>query len=50
MSDNPKITIAQLSDYINISTTAIEKNIKYLQENGYIERQGTFGGKWIIKG
>jgi predicted HTH transcriptional regulator len=49
MSDNPQITIAQLADNINISTTAIEKNIKYLQENGYIERQGTFGGKWIVK-
>jgi len=49
MSNNPHITIAQLADNINISTTAIEKNIKYLQENGYIERQGTFGGKWIVK-
>jgi len=48
MIDNPEISIPQLAEEIGISKTAIAKNIRYLRENGYIERQGTFGGKWIV--
>lgn len=50
MSETPEITIIELSDKIGISTTAIENNIKYLKENGYIERHGSDkAGTWIVK-
>ena len=48
MMENPEISTPQLSEKIGISETAIENNIRFLRENGYIERQGTFGGKWIV--
>jgi len=45
----PKITIPKLADKIGISTTAIEKNIKYLKENKFIKRIGrTKGGHWEV--
>lgn len=49
MMENPEISTPQLSEKIGISETAIENNIRFLRENGYIERQGTFGGKWLVK-
>ena len=43
------ISIPQLSTKIDISTTAIENNIKYLKENHYIKRiGGTKDGSWVI--
>lgn len=41
MRDNPNISAQQLSVILKISTTAIENNIKYLKDNGYIERVGS---------
>ena len=37
---NEKITIDKLSEKIGISTTAIEKNISKLKENGILKRVG----------
>lgn len=49
MRDNPNITAQQLSVILKISTTAIENNIKYLRDNGYIERVGsTKSGYWKV--
>ncbi|MGM9813471.1 MAG: RNA-binding domain-containing protein [Candidatus Enteromonas sp.] len=39
--NNPKITSSQLASILGISTTAIEKNISYLKDNGYVERIGS---------
>lgn len=41
MRDNPNITTAELHRIIGISETAIENNINYLRNNGYIERVGS---------
>jgi predicted HTH transcriptional regulator len=50
MQENSNINISMLSQKINISTTAIENNIKYLKENNYIQRVGgTKDGYWEIK-
>ncbi len=47
--ENSAVTIAELSQKIGISTTAIEKNIKYLKENKLIKRVGSDTlGNWII--
>lgn len=40
IQDNSKITIPELSKLVDISTTAIENNIKYLKENNLLRRVG----------
>lgn len=50
MRNNPNITQAQLSKIIGVGITAIENNIKFLKENGYIERVGSNKtGYWKVK-
>ncbi len=47
--NNSKISTKELSSNLNISTTAIDKNIKFLKENGYIKRIGSAkGGHWEV--
>ncbi len=40
MRNNPNITQPQLIEIVGIGKTAIQNNISYLRENGYIERVG----------
>lgn len=48
--NNPNITKKQLSIILNISTTAIDKNLDYLKQEGYIERIGSKKtGYWKVK-
>ena len=49
MRHNPNITKAELVILIGVSNTAIDNNIKYLRENGYIERIGeNKNGSWKV--
>ena len=49
IKQNPYITKLELSEKIGISTTAIDNNISYLRQHGFIERVGkTKGGYWKI--
>jgi ATP-dependent DNA helicase RecG len=49
MQANQQISIAELSRLIGISTTAIERNIKYLKEKEIIKRVGAAkGGHWDV--
>lgn len=49
MRDNPNITKNELHKLLGVSTTAIDNNITYLKENGYIERIGsTKAGYWKV--
>lgn len=41
LRNNPNITKVQLSTILGISTTAIDKNLVYLKNNGFIERIGS---------
>lgn len=46
---NSSVTIAELSQTVGISTTAIENNIKYLKENNLLKRVGSDSvGSWEI--
>lgn len=49
MRDNPNVTTAELQKILGISETAVEKNIIFLKENGYIERIGSKkSGYWKV--
>ena len=47
--NNPNITQPQLMSVIGIGKTAIQNNIAFLRENGYIERVGANkNGYWRV--
>ena len=49
MRDNPNITTNELHLILCISETAVEKNLSYLKDNGYIERVGSKkSGYWKV--
>lgn len=49
MRDNPNITTAELHNILGVSETAVENNISFLRENGYIERVGSKkAGYWKV--
>jgi ATP-dependent DNA helicase RecG len=51
MTENPAISLAEMSRQIGISQTAVEKNIKKLKEMGAIRREGTAKkGCWKVLG
>lgn len=41
MRDNPNITTGELHQILGISETAVENNLRFLKENGYVERVGS---------
>jgi len=46
---NPKVTIKNLAESLNLSTTAIEKNLKQLKQHQRIRRVGPAkGGHWEV--
>lgn len=49
MKANPKISGVQLAELLGVSTTAIEKNIKQLRDDGLIKRIGGTRGHWEVK-
>ena len=49
MRDNPNITAVELRKILGISKTAVDNNISFLRENGYIERVGSKkAGYWNV--
>ncbi len=49
MRDNPNITAEESHRILSISMTAVMNNIKFLKENGYIERAGSNkAGYWKV--
>jgi ATP-dependent DNA helicase RecG len=51
MHADPKVTIKKLAALLNISTTAVEKNIEVLKARGYVQRVGSAkGGHWKLPG
>ena len=49
MVENPKVTIVELAKQLGISENAIQKQLKTLQEKGYLQRNGkTRGGSWQV--
>jgi len=49
ISENPKITVKNLSEKIEIAERNIKSNIKILKDAGLLERQGaTKNGRWVV--
>lgn len=49
MRENPSVSQAELVEIVGIVSTNIEKNIKYLKDNGWIRRIGPAkGGHWEV--
>jgi len=50
ISENPTVTISDLSKKLGISTRAVEKQLKKLKEKGYIKREGgRKSGSWSVE-
>ena len=50
MRDNPNITTSELHQILGISETAVENNLAFLKENGYVERVGSKKtGYWKVR-
>jgi len=48
--ENPSITIPVLAEKVGIANRTVERNLKFLKDNGIIEREGAKRrGKWIVK-
>ncbi len=48
MKSNPEVSGAQLAEILEISTTAVERNIKQLRDDGLIKRIGGTRGHWEV--
>ena len=49
MYNDENITIKRISEALNISTTAVEKNIKQLKKKGLLMHEGSARkGRWVI--
>ncbi len=49
MRSNAKVTATQLARFLNISTTAVEKHLRFLKAHSHIERVGPAkGGHWQV--
>ena len=49
INENPKITRRELSERTNINTSALQKHIEKLKQQGIISREGAdFGGYWKV--
>lgn len=50
MKSNPSTTAKILSQKVGISQRKIQENIRFLKENGLVERKGSNkSGKWLVK-
>ncbi|MBP5174705.1 MAG: putative DNA binding domain-containing protein [Treponema sp.] len=50
MRNNPEVTATQIATKLGVSSRTVETMIKFLRENGFIERDGaTKHGLWVVK-
>lgn len=51
VAENPQISKRAMAEQIGISTTAVDKNINALKNNGFLRRVGANkGGRWEVVG
>lgn len=47
---NPKISIAETSNTLNVSRNTIKRDLDYFRQQGRLTREGgDKGGKWVVK-
>ena len=48
--EKPSVTIPELAEKAGIVNRSVERNLKFLKDNGIIEREGAKKkGKWLVK-
>lgn len=51
LAENPMMTQTQLMDEMNLTRKQVQKDMKELQEEGVLVREGTNrSGRWVVKG
>ena len=50
LTENPMMTQTQLMDEMNLTRKQVQKDMKELQEEGVLVREGTNrSGRWMVK-
>ena len=50
LAENPTITQTQIMEEMNLTRKQVQKNMKELQEEGVLVREGTNrSGRWVVK-
>ena len=50
LAENPMMTQTQLMDEMNLTRKQVQKDMKELQEEGVLVREGTNrSGRWVVK-
>lgn len=50
LAENPTITQTQIMEEMNLTRKQVQKNMKELQEEGVLVREGTNrSGRWMVK-
>ena len=50
LSENPAMTQAKLVEELNLTRKQVQKDIKALQEEGVLTREGSNrNGRWVVK-
>jgi len=50
LAENPTITQTQIMEEMNLTRKQVQKNMKELQEEGVLVREGTNRtGRWVVK-
>ena len=48
VSDNGTLSATKLAEQLGISRASVQRALKSLAEKGYLQRQGTTRGMWIV--
>jgi len=48
--ENPSVTVQEIAEKVGIAYRTVERNLKFLKDNGIIVREGAKKkGKWLVK-
>ena len=50
MERNPKVTISEIAESLNVKRSLVEKTVNQLKDEGVVERTGGRRGSWCVRG
>ena len=48
IAETPSLTASAIAEELSLGKRTVERMIKFLKDNGYIRREGSTHGKWVI--